>query len=89
MNVLDLVNSMEEPPSPYNINYIENRENNFEPAQITPDRHRTSLKSTENKSSPYRMRHSPAINRPKPRIVGNDDEESLEENKILEDIFFL
>ena len=68
----------------------ENRENNFEPVQFTPDKHRTSLRSTtENKSSPYRMRHSPAIYTPKSRVLRNEDEESLEENKILEDIFFL
>ena len=97
MNVLDIVNSMEEYPSQTHASYTEDQENNLEPITITPHKLRSSLGSkSDNQSSPYRMRHSPAINRQSPtnyrskqRMMGKEDEESLEENRILEDIFFL
>ena len=81
---------MEDCSAPVHSSYIENRENDFEPVTITPDRKRTSFGNrAENKSSQNRMRHSPAVYRQKQPIKTNEDEESLEESRILEDIFFL
>ena len=88
---------MEEFPTQTNTNHVDDRENNLEPITVTPHKMRSSLGSkSDNQSSPYRIRHSPAIYRHSPanyrskqRMMGKEDEESLEENRILEDIFFL
>ncbi|XP_060560840.1 uncharacterized protein LOC132720677 isoform X2 [Ruditapes philippinarum] len=98
LNVLEIVNSMdEEPPLTSSYDDLENRPNKL----FTPNKYITHGKGAQ--SSPYRQYTSPAQrkNQANSRTsqvqqktsLGNkllsEEEESLEESKILEDIFFL
>ncbi|XP_060602104.1 protein hinderin-like isoform X4 [Ruditapes philippinarum] len=98
LNVLEIVNSMdEEPPLTSSYDDLENRPNKL----FTPNKYITHGKGAQ--SSPYRQYTSPAQRKNQANTrtsqvqqktsLGNkllsEEEESLEESKILEDIFFL